>query len=161
VAGDEFMNTQLGHSNPFNQDNEITWIDWDLLQRNGDIFRFFKLMIAFRKAHPSISRSRYWRDDVSWYGVNGPPDLSHNSHTLAYCLRGGSVGSDDLYVMINAYWQDLSFRVQEGQAGAWLRVVDTALPAPNDIVEPGNEIRLEQLNYLVRTRSVVVLRRPR
>jgi isoamylase len=160
VAGDEFMNTQLGHSNPFNQDNEITWIDWDLLQRNGDIFRFFKLMIAFRKAHPSISRSRYWRDDVSWYGVNGPPDLSHNSHTLAYCLRGGSVGSDDLYVMINAYWQDLSFRVQEGQAGAWLRVVDTALPAPNDIVEPGNEIRLEQSNYLVRTRSVVVLRRP-
>ena len=51
VAGDEFLNTQGGNNNPYNQDNEITWLDWARLDANRDIFRFFKLMIAFRKAH--------------------------------------------------------------------------------------------------------------
>ncbi len=68
-AGDEFMNTQGGNNNPYNQDNETTWLNWDLLEKNHDIFRFFKMMIVFRKAHPSLGRSRFWREDVRWYGV--------------------------------------------------------------------------------------------
>ena len=70
-AGDEFMNTQLGNNNPYNQDNELTWINWDLLAENSGIFRFFRQMIAFRKAHPSIARSHFWRQDVHWCGT-GP-----------------------------------------------------------------------------------------
>ncbi len=31
VAGDEFANTQHGNNNPYNQDNETTWLDWDRL----------------------------------------------------------------------------------------------------------------------------------
>ena len=42
----------------------ITWLNWDLLMKNRDIFRFFRHMIAFRKSHPSIARSRFWREDV-------------------------------------------------------------------------------------------------
>jgi isoamylase len=64
-AGDEFMNTQHGNNNPWNQDNETTWLDWGLLEKNRDIFRFIKGMIAFRKARPSLGRSRFWREDVS------------------------------------------------------------------------------------------------
>ena len=48
-AGDEFLNTQFGNNNPYNQDNEIGWLDWNQLRSNEDIFRFFKKMIAFRK----------------------------------------------------------------------------------------------------------------
>ena len=106
-AGDEFMNTQGGNNNPWNQDNETTWLDWDRLEKNQDIFRFFKRMIAFRKAHPSLARSRFWRDDVSWYGVDGQVDLSHSSHSLAFCLHRGSQQDRDIYVMVNAYWEDL------------------------------------------------------
>ncbi|NTV62369.1 MAG: glycogen-debranching protein, partial [Oscillochloris sp.] len=124
-AGDEFLNSQRGNNNPYNQDNEITWLEWSLLEQNRDIFRFFQRMIAFRKAHRTIMRSRYWRDDVRWYGVNGPPDQTSHSHTLAYFLRGASIGDDDLYVMINAYWEDLDFRIAERPPHAWLRVVDT------------------------------------
>jgi isoamylase len=51
-AGDEFLNTQFGNNNPYNQDNEIGWLDWSQLQANQDIFRFFKKMIAFRKLRP-------------------------------------------------------------------------------------------------------------
>ncbi len=156
-AGDEFMNTQQGNNNPYNQDNEISWLNWDLQQQNRDIFRFFKQMIAFRKAHPSLGRSRFWREDVHWYGVGPEVDASYHSRTLAYSLHGASQGDQDIYVMINAYWQDLPFTIQEGRADEWQRVVDSSRESPDDIVEPGNEQHLQSLNYSVKARSVVVL----
>jgi isoamylase len=156
-AGDEFMNTQGGNNNPFNQDNQTTWLNWDLLERNRDMFRFFKSMIAFRKAHPTLGRSRFWRDDVRWYGVGKDVDLSDSSHTLAFCLHGASQQDEDLYVMINAYWENLDFVVQEGQATEWRRVVDTSLASPFDFAAPGTEPKLASLSYPVKARSVVVL----
>jgi isoamylase len=158
-AGDEFMHTQGGNNNPYNQDNETTWLDWSLLDRNRDIHRFFKMMIAFRKAHPSIGRSRFWRDDVQWYGMGREADWSDGSHHLAYCLRGASQSDRDLYVMINAGRDDLTFTVQQGEAADWRRVVDTALPSPADILSDDEAASLESLTYLVRARSVVVLLR--
>jgi glycogen operon protein len=158
-AGDEFMNTQGGNNNPWNQDNETTWLDWDRLEKNEDIFRFFKGMIAFRKAHPSLARSRFWRDDVRWYGVDRQVDLSYFSHSLAFCLRGGSQQDRDIYVMINAYWEDLNFRIQEGDANDWIRIADTSKPGPLDLLEIGNEEPLATLDYKVKARSIVVLLR--
>jgi isoamylase len=156
-AGDEFMQTQEGNSNPYNQDNETSWLDWNRLGRNRDIFRFFKLMIAFRKAHPSLCRSRFWREEVRWYGIGPAVDISHDSHSLAYALRGASEGDIDIYVMINAYWEELSFTVREGEAGEWQRVIDTSRESPDDFREPGEEIPLTSRNYLVSARSIVVL----
>jgi len=158
-AGDEFMNTQFGNNNPYNQDNETGWLDWDQLRTNEDVFRFFKNMIAFRKAHPSLSRSRFWREDVSWYGTGPTVDLSHNSHSLAFCLHGASQGDDDIYVMINAYWEPLEFHIQEGAAHEWRRVVDTALPNPDDFSE--GDRPLEETKYVLASRSIAVLLRPR
>jgi isoamylase len=158
-AGDEFLNTQFGNNNPYNQDNEIGWLDWNQLRSNEDIFRFFKCMIAFRKNHPSLSRSRFWREDVSWYGVGPTVDLSHDSHSLAFCVHGASQGDDDIYAMINAYWVELEFQIQEGTAQEWNRIVDTALPSPDDFSNDG--VQLEQRKYLLAPRSIVVLRRSR
>lgn len=156
-AGDEFLNTQKGNNNPYNQDNEISWLDWSLLEKNRDILRFFKNMIAFRKAHPSIARSRFWRDDVRWYGVGEKPDTSFNSHSLAFCLHGASRHDNDVYVMVNAYWEDSTFLIQEGHAHDWYRVMDTSLPSPADFCEPGTEEKLNGLNHVVKARSAVVL----
>jgi len=158
-AGDEFLNTQFGNNNPYNQDNEIAWLDWNQLRANEDIFRFFKSMIAFRKAHPSLSRSRFWREDVSWYGTCPTVDLSGDSRSLAFCLHGASQGDDDIYVMINAFWEELEFHVQEGTAQEWKRIVDTALPSPHDFSDHG--LPLERTKYVVAPRSIVVLLRPR
>jgi glycogen operon protein len=158
-AGDEFLNTQFGNNNPYNQDNETGWLDWSQLRANGDIFRFFKSMIAFRKSHPSLSRSRFWREDVSWYGAGTAADLSHDSHSLAFCLHGASQGDDDIYVMINAYWEALEFQVQEGAAQEWKRIVDTSLTSPDDFLAGG--VPLNDVKYIVSPRSVVVLLRPR
>ena len=156
-AGDEFLNTQFGNNNPYNQDNETGWLDWSQLQGNRDIFRFFKNMIAFRKRHPSLSRSRFWREDITWYGTGEKADLSHDSHSLAFCLHGASQDDDDIYVMINAYWGELEFQVQEGTPQEWMRVADTALPTPDDF--PEGNAPLEALTYRVAPRSVVVLLR--
>jgi isoamylase len=156
-AGDEFLNTQFGNNNPYNQDNEIGWLDWSQLRANQDSFRFFKNMIAFRKAHPSLDRSRFWREDVSWYGVGASVDLSYDSHSLAFCLHGASQGDDDIYVMINGYWQELEFDVQEGTPPEWRRIVDTALPSPDDFSIQG--VSLQQGKYAVAPRSIVVLLR--
>lgn len=155
-AGDEFAHTQSGNNNPFNQDNETTWLDWHRLETNQDLFRFFKHMIAFRKAHPSLGRSRFWREDVNWYGVGQQTDMGFFSHSLAFCLHGASQGDKDIYVMVNAYWEDLAFTIQEGTAQDWRRVADTSLPSPQDFAEPGNEPRLQSLEYVVKARSIVV-----
>lgn len=154
-AGDEFLNTQFGNNNPYNQDNITGWLDWSQLQSNQDVFRFFKSMTAFRKSHPSLSRSRFWREDVAWYGIGATADLSAASHSLAFCLHGASQNDQDIYVMVNAYWDDLEFQIQEGTASEWTRVVDTGLPAPNDFSDSGEP--LKTLGYLVAARTVVVL----
>jgi glycogen operon protein len=156
-AGDEFLHTQAGNNNPYNQDNEVGWIDWGRLHANRDIFRFFKLMIAFRKAHPSLARSRFWREDIRWYGIGHEPDLAYDSHSLAFALHGESQRDIDIYVMINAYWEELTFQIQEGATNTWRRVIDTSLDSPVDFLEPGNERPLQSLHYRVPGRSVVVL----
>ena len=157
MAGDEFLNTQGGNNNPYNQDNPTTWLNWNRLHENAGFFRFCRVMIAFRKAHPSICRSRFWRDDVRWRGVSAAADLSYNSHSLAYYLKGGSLGDQDLYVMINAFTEPLVFTIVDGSYKPWYRVIDTAQNSPHDICEPGQEQQMLGVHYTVGPRSIVVL----
>lgn len=155
VAGDEFMHSQEGNPDPWNQDNETTWLDWALAETNREVLRFFRMMITFRKAHPAIGRSTGWASDVSWRGVGPAPDMGPSSHTIAFHLRGRSVGDADLYVMINAYWQSLTFEIQA--PGPWKRIVDTALAGPSDIVEAAAAQPIAEARYDVAGRSIVVL----
>jgi len=155
--GDEFLQTQGGNNNPYNQDNTTTWLDWRRLELHRDNFRFFQQMIAFRKVHPSISRAGFWRDDVSWYGTERNVDMSPGSRALAYCLHGASLGDCDLYVMINASTHSLRFGIHEGHRGQWQRVVDTAQSSPDDMIPGG--IAVESEFYDVSSHSVVVLQR--
>jgi len=160
-AGDEFLSTRRGNNNPYNQDNEISYIDWDLLNSNNDVFRFVQGMIAFRKSHASIARSQYWREDVSWYGNDKYVDFSPGGHTLAWCLRGAALHDDDIYVMINGSSNEVRFEIQEGDARDWLLVADTSLPSPEDFVEAHERRALTSSEYRVFGRSVVVLCKPR
>ncbi len=156
-AGDEFMQTQLGNNNPYNQDNEIIWLNWELQNTNQDVFRFFQEMISFRKSHPSLGRSRFWRNDVHWYGTGASVDRSQPSHNLAYHLNGASQEDQDMYVMINAGSEDIVFSIQQGTKKDWQLVIDTAQKSPLDIREPGREKSLNSLNYNVKSRSIVLL----
>jgi len=157
LSGDEFLQTQGGNNNPYNQDNETTWLDWRKLEQNQEVFRFFCRMIAFRKAHPTLCRSRFWREDISWFGADANVDMSHDSRHLAYFLRGASVKDDDLYVMINAERHEMPFTIQTGRARDWRRVIDTSRNSPQDFRDPGNEAAIRSNRYTVKSQSVVVL----
>ena len=61
--------------------------------------------------------------------------------------------------MINAYWEDLNFRIQEGEASNWMRIADTSKPSPRDLLDRGSEEPMTSLDYKVEARSVVVLLR--
>ena len=117
VAGDEFARTQHGNNNPYNQDNETTWVDW---ARRGDwiaLEQFVERLTAFRAANPVLVQSDWWGEDIEWFGVSGGPDCESHSRSLAWHLPG-------LYVMANMWWEPLDFQVQA--PGAWVKRIDTA-----------------------------------
>jgi glycogen operon protein len=171
LAGDEFGRTQRGNNNAYCQDNEISWVDWRLLDQNRDLFRFTRLLIAFRRTHPVLRRTAFLtgrgdrrspRPDVAWHGTDlGEPDWSPKSLCLAMHLAGEHAPEPDcdIYLAANASALDLSFELPAPPVGRrWARLVDTAAPSPADIAEPGAEPLLaDQSRALVRARSCLVL----
>jgi glycogen operon protein len=111
-------------------------------------------MIAFRKAHPSLCRSRFWRDDVRWHGTGPEVDMGRDSRTLAYYLSGASQQDSDLCVMINASESDQTFEIQEGRPGDWRLVFDTGLASPDDFPEKPQRNHIRSKSYVVRSRSI-------
>ena len=154
-AGDEFLATQGGNNNPHNQDNETTWLDWRRRDEHPGFARFVQQMIAFRKQHRTLSRSRFWREDVRWFGPRGVVDLS--SRVVALYLRGASQGDRDLYLMINGGADAVPFVIQD-VGEPWHLVVDTARRSPDDIDLSGRGV-LARPSHVVEGRSVVVLMR--
>ncbi len=157
--GDEFLQTQHGNNNPYNQDNEISWLDWDRKSQFEDVYRFFKLIIACRKSHPAIGRGVFWNEDVRWFGVNGPADISFHSRTLAYYINGGKMNDDDFYVIVNMFWEPLDFTIGEGGVGEWKRIIDTSADSPNDIFELANAPIVNSQQITSPARTVIVLQR--
>ena len=155
-AGDEFLQTQGGNDNPYNQDNETTWLDWRRVEEFAEMRRFVKLAIAFRKAHPSLARSRFWREDVQWYDMSPEHEHSPEGSRVAFCLHGTSEGDVDLYAMINGSQEAVTLRIHEGAAADWRRVIDTSRPSPDDFRVPGDEAHLDVSEYPLSARSVVV-----
>ena len=167
LAGDEIRRTQQGNNNAYCQDNEISWFDWQLLEKNADLFRFFKLMIAFRKQHPNVRRERFFtgqanengQKDIDWHGSRlfSPEWFNPNSHVLAFTLWG-LAQDDDIHVMLNMDSVDLDFELPLlPQKRQWLKVVDTALPSPADIAERGKEMVVPARTYHVEKHSTVVV----
>lgn len=153
--GDEFLQTQLGNSNPYNQDNATTWLDWSRLERFGSFQKFVRGMIAFRRAHPILWSRSFWRERISWFGAIGAVDFDARSRELAYLLRGEArpTGTPalDLYVMINMGQSDRPYAIQ--RAGRWhMHINSASLLASTDAQEP----RIDQ-SVLVSAGSIVVL----
>jgi glycogen operon protein len=156
-AGDEFLQTQRGNNNPFNQDNEISWLDWERLDQHRSFYRFLRLMIDFRKRHPSLCRSRFWRSDVQWFGTGPDVDWSDDSRHFAFALNGRSESDANLYVMINADSRPQKFWIQKYAGEHWKVAVHTGRESPDDIAPPGAEQLIDSERFIVNGRSTVVL----
>ncbi len=159
--GDEFGRTQQGNNNAYCQDNEISWVDWDLAEKNAGLLRFTRLLIALRKRHFALNREQFV-NRLSWHGAKiGDPDWTGQKRTLAFQLHGWH-GKPDVYVLFNAHWewQKFSLPPRHGQ-WRWKRLVDTNLPVPQDIVEEKDAVILQPADhYVAAPRSAAILVAP-
>ena len=166
VMGDEVRRTQRGNNNAYCQDNDISWFNWDLVEEHKDMLRFWQGIIAFRRRHPTLHRSRFFTGtvndrglaDLTWHGTKlySPGWEDPNARSLAYTL--GGVGDEaDIHVIMNMYWATLGFAIPPSQGRKWYRVIDTNRITPEDIARPGEEAEISTDEYLAGGRSVAVL----
>lgn len=165
LMGDEIAHTQLGNNNGYCQDNPDFWFNWDNIEKNKELFRFTKALIAQRTTleavhltdskraslHEIISQSR-----IRWHGVKiNQPDWSEHSHSIA--MESKQPASEHTsYVAFNSYWEDLYFELPHSPNGKWLRLVDTSLTDGQDIYMEGDKKYFVSKGYLVKARSMVI-----
>jgi glycogen operon protein len=158
LHGDEFGRTQKGNNNAYCQDNALSWVDWEFAQKNAGQLRFTQMMIALRKRHFALSREQFV-NRVTWHGTRvGEPDWTGQQRTLAFQLHGWH-GQPDLFVLFNAHWEWQKFHLPPHDGRwRWKRLVDTNLPAPDDIVEEKDAVALRPGDhYVAAPRSAVIL----
>lgn len=162
-AGDEFCNTSFGNNNPYCQDNIVSWLDWNNLKKHKDIFEFFKKMIAFRKKHTVMRKDtqecslRY--PCVSKHGVIPfEPDLGYESHVIGVMYAGREDKRDDMvYLAINAYWEDVEFKLPTPPRGKrWKIVFDTYqensyIEKNNIYLDSNNKVRIKDRTVMIFT----------
>jgi isoamylase len=169
VAGDEIRRTQKGNNNAYCQDNEVSWFDWRLVEKNRSLLRFWKMLIAARAQFPHFRAGRlgqFFRGelnerglpDIAWHGtqLNNPGWNDPNARCLAYTL-GGFDGAPDIHAMFNMYWDAVDFEVPAVPARRWYLVGDTSRPSPDDIIETDRQVPIDGNHVRVEGRSVVVL----
>ncbi|AFY57204.1 glycogen debranching enzyme GlgX [Rivularia sp. PCC 7116] len=171
LMGDEIGRSKQGNNNTYCHDNELNWLDWTLLSKNSDLFKFVKNCIAFRKAHPILRQKNFLdRDsnngypDITWHGIRAwNPDFSDSSRTTAFMLRGRKANQhqkdDYIYVAMNMHWETHGFEIPKLNTSIkWHIFVNTGVTSPEDSWEPGCEPLLDnQQEILVGSRSVIIL----
>jgi glycogen operon protein len=171
LMGDEMRRTQRGNNNAYCQDNEVTWLDWSLLDRHLDLHRFVRTLVSHRLRGIELGAAESFglslnellrRAEIDWHGIRlGQPDWTDDSHSLACTIRSGP-GRLPFWVhlMVNAYWEALDFDLPDVPRTAvcgWQRWIDTAREAPEDIVDPPAAPPVARMRYRVMPRSVAAL----
>jgi glycogen operon protein len=167
LMGDEMRRSQRGNNNAYCQDNEVSWLDWTLLQRHADIHRFVRGLIQVRNLRESVQVDHHLtlaelmaRVKVQLHGVRlGAPDTSAESRSLA--VTASSLSGDLLmHFALNAWWEPLQFELPplpDWADSGWRRIIDTARPAPDDLVAFAQAERMDGATHRVEPRSVVTL----
>ncbi|MGO9113241.1 MAG: glycogen debranching protein GlgX [Thermoguttaceae bacterium] len=160
LGGDEFRRTQGGNNNAYCQDNETSWHDWICLERHTEIFRFTCGMIAFRSAHPILSKEQFYTDaEIHWFGPHGGfPNWADPKEKQFACL----IYEDEqraLYLMFNAGADAVDFGLPPALPGArWHLAVVTSREAPQDMFTAGEEPLWEDTQtYHLSPRSSAIL----
>lgn len=138
-AGDEICNTQNGNNNAYCQDSEISWIDWNNLKKEEEVFEFVKSVIQFRKDHPVLRNTTYETEKNG----TGYPDLSFRypggieafldkeSHCIAafYAEDHKKYGTSEdafIYVICNVYEKDIQFLLPDSDKIEWTVFADSS-----------------------------------
>ena len=187
LHGDEFGRSQRGNNNVYCQDNEISWVDWDLEPWQEELLAFTRRAVALRREHPVFRRRRFFagvsRDegtpaDIAWFAPDGrtmgPDDwANHEARSMLVFLngeaipepdqRGERVVGDSFLVAFNGHYEPLTFTLPEEVYGdGWLVALDTSDDTAGSVsIFDDATTLLPGLELQVAERSIVVLRRPR
>lgn len=168
-AGDEFRRTQMGNNNAYCQDNEISWVNWNLEKKNQELFNFTRKAIQLRKSHPVFRRKKFFsgsKAEIEWYDVDGKnPDWSNMKRFLGFKLVGSSVSDEngkpdnDFYIAGNTDIYDVTMTLPTLPKGKrWFYVADTSVSGEEGFAEPDSETLLqEQQRYVLPAASFVIL----
>ncbi len=159
LGGDEFRRTQGGNNNAYCQDNQASWYDWNCLQQHRETFRFTRGMIAFRCAHPVLSKEQFYTDaEIHWFGPQGGlPNWADPKEKQFACLIYEDA-QRALCLMFNAGTDAADFRLPHILGAEWRLAVDTSREAPNDLFAAGEEPRWEDpQTYHLGSRSSAIL----
>lgn len=167
LMGDEILHTQQGNNNAYCQDNELTWFNWDLVEKNAEIFRFVKILIKKRLLRESSQstfnlslKEMLMHSKINWHGIKlHQPDWSPTSLSIAMTILSLN-GKMAMHYLINSYNQNLEFEIPQTineKPISWRRWIDTSLESPKDIClwsEAENHITI---SYLVKSHSIAIL----
>ena len=160
LGGDEFRRTQGGNNNAYCQDNETSWYDWSCLEKHREIYRFTCGLIAFRRAHPILSKEQFYTEaEIQWFGPQGGlPNWADPKCKKLGCLIHENE-EDRLYLMFNAGTEEIDFVLPPLPPGyRWRLAVDTSRSAPQDLAAAGKETLLDNsTTYHVGARSSAIL----
>ncbi len=165
AMGDEVRRTQRGNNNAYCQDNELAWFDWGLVEQHKDQLQFVSKLIRFNLATPFFQEEHFWvapepisSTQIAFHGIHlHQPDWSDHSHSIAFTLTNQTFGSA-IHVMVNAYWEPLTFELPRTPYYRWQKIIDTAEVSPNDIHLPKKAPPVGGFFCEVKERSVVLLR---
>lgn len=178
LAGDETNRTQLGNNNAYCQDNETSWVSWDIGESEKELLEFTKLLIDFSNKHPVLRRRKFFQGrkisgsdvkDLMWLKPSGEEKSKKDwknldNHCLGLQLSGDAIDElddqgnkiidDTLLILLNAHYENVSFTLpSHGSSPYWEVVVDTN--------EPRGEIKSKLMNggeeYHLSSRSMSLL----
>ena len=180
VSGDEIGRTQGGNNNAYCQDNEISWLDWELKDENAALLDFTRQLIYFRGKHPVFLRRQWFQgraihgsgvSDISWFNPDGGEMTEEQwndgfAKAIGIFLngeeipttgeRGERIIDESFLLFFNADYEKMEFTIPPGlQNREWAVIIDTNKPR---FVEAGKRYTGE-LPVPILERSVVVLRR--
>jgi glycogen operon protein len=177
LAGDELSHTQRGNNNTYCQDNELTWLNWQLDDEQRKFLEFVREVTALRQREPVFQRRKFFQGrsifganiaDISWFEPSGKP-MGDEAWSAGFnqcfgCLLAGDLIGDvdergqpivgaDILILMNAYHEAIPFKLPARVRGQrWRRIIDTAaLDAPKERVPASKR-------YHLKGRSIVVLR---
>lgn len=180
VHGDEIGRTQQGNNNVYCQDNELSWIDWQLSDTQHNLFEFTKRAIELRKNHPVFRRRRFFGSDGARGGTSTAGEIEWLRNDAALMededwstwyarsvmvffngdeigepdSRGARVRDDDFLVAINASESDLPFTIPASRDPRPWELELTTTTDTFEALSAGEE-------FCVKARSLAVLRRAR
>ncbi|MDD5267203.1 MAG: glycogen debranching protein GlgX [Methylococcales bacterium] len=176
LAGDEMGRTQMGNNNAYCQDNEISWLNWDLQPEDQELLAFVRQLTALRKLHPVFRRRHFFQGrpikgagikDIIWLNPNGQ-EMSQEewNQSFARCLgvylageglderdeQNQPILDDDFLLLLNAHDGEIPFLLPDCKTNTrWRIVLDTAEPdVPSHDYSAGD-------NYALKGRTLALL----